>query len=367
MALDVEGPTRKKREPRFVPPREAGAPGFGPSMPTCGNDLIGLWELPEQAVTQAKLKVGRAMPMSTKLELLHECTVQEYSLESVARKHGPGEYQIILNPGPMGAWGMKKATINVSQKYADENGFAVFQAPPMLPAAPRFSELRSIQETTQAMQAGQAMTPAVMVQLMETMVERVAERLKPPPPVDPMAGMGTMVQMMTFMNTIQNGAMETALKLAGLKNPVAEPDDEDSWPGVIREALPALSQLAQGFMSRLPAPQGQAQPQPQVIEPEGEPMAVPLSQDEMNQFAPMVAMLKPHAALIVKLVSIKAPEQAAAELATFIPGPLRGLMVHYADLCKQRGKDALALIDPALVSDKGWYTVVEIGKILREV
>jgi hypothetical protein len=163
--------------------------------------------------------------------------------------------------------------------------------------------------------------------------------------------------------------METALKLAGLKNPVAEPDEDDSWPGVIREALPMVKDVATSFLARLPAPQGyvQAPDEPKIVNPEDKPVSVPLSEDEIKQFLPMVAMLKPHAGLIVKLVSMKAPEQAAAELATFIPDPLRSMMIRYADLVKQRGKDALGLIDPGLVTDKGFYTVVKIGEILREV
>ena len=366
MSIETEKPPRKKREARFVAPREPIASGYAANMPTCGNDLIGLWELPEVAVTQAKLKVARSIPMSQKMELLSECTVQEFSLESVARRFGAGEYQIILNPGPMGAWGAKRATINVSPKYADESGFSVYQAPAPPPIAPRFAELRSIQETSQAMQNGQAMTPQVMVQLMETMIERMAERMKPAPAPDPMAGMGTMMQMMTFMSTIQNGAMETALKLAGMKNPVAEPDEEEGWPSLLREALPMVSDLGKAFISRIPAP-AQAQSEPKIVNQEEQQVSVPLSDDEIKQFLPMVAMLKPHAGLIVKLVSIKAPEQAAVELAAFIPEPMRPAMILFAEMAEQRGAEVLNLIDPGLNNPKGLSCVVEIGEILRQV
>jgi hypothetical protein len=367
MALETEKPPRKKHESRFVKVNtETGVQGFQASMPTCGNDLIGLWDLPQEAVTQARLKIARTIPMSTKLELVRDCTVQEYSLESVARSFGKGEYQIILNPGPQGLWLAKSARITVSEEYARECGYTVFVAPP---AAPRFSELRSIQETTQAMQQGQAMTPQVMVQLMETMIERVAERMKPAAPPDPMAGMGTMIQMMTFMNGIQSSAMETALKLAGLKNPTApERDEEDSWPGVIREALPTLGELAKGFMARIPQPQPPAAPMPNPQTIEGDqPVSVPLSQDEMQSFAPMVALLKPHANVIVQLIKLKHSDDAAMEMASFIPEPMADQVVRFAELVSTRGAEVLNLIDPDLATEKGRECVIKIGELLREV
>lgn len=370
MALETESP-KPKRSRRFSQiEREPAAKGFAPSMPTCGNDLIGLWDLPHEAVTQARLKIGRNIPMSQQLELVRDCTVQDYSLESVAHTFGPGEYQLVLNPGPGKAWPGKSARIIVSKDFARECGFSPYAEPAAAPAPPRFSELRSIQESTRAMNEGGAFTPQVMAQLLETVADRVAERLRPSSPAaDPLAGMASMVQMMTFMQGIQKSAMDQALLMAGMRNPVTpEPEEEDSWPSVLREAIPVLGQIGQGLLSRAaPAPAPAPTPQ-ETPQPEENKIMVPMNSDEIKQFSSVVGMLKPYSALILTILSkVRTGGEASADLASFVPDRMRGTMIDFADLAETRGAEVLALLDPALATEKGLDCVVGIGRILREV
>lgn len=368
--MSIETPT-PKRTRRFVSkvPQEPGAPGFGPSMPTCGNDLIGLWDLPAEAIKGARLKIARTIPMSQKLELVRDCTVQDYSMESVAHSYGPGEYQIILNPGPMGAWGGKSARLTISADYARESGFSVYQEPPPAAQAPRFSDLRSVNESARALQTGQAFTPEIMAQLIETTAARVAAQMKPAAAPDPMQVMGPMVQMMTFLQTMQKSAVDQALALAGMKTkPEPADDDEgDSWPSVIREALPMLGEIGKGLMSRSAPVAGQVQtiqPEPQ----EAPAVSVPLSQDEIRHFAPAVAMLKPYANMVGTIIGkVARGEDASADLASFIPNRMHPLMIEFSEVAKQRGPAVLAILAPELATDKALACIVGIGEILSEV
>lgn len=367
----IEEP-KPKRTRRFVSkvPQEPGVAGFGPAMPTCGNDLIGLWELPQEAIKGARLKIARTIPMSQKLELVRDCTVQDYSMESIAHSFGAGEYQIILNPGPMGAWKGKSARLSISTDYARECGFSVYQEPAPAPAPPRFSELRSLRETAQAIETGQGFTMEKMAGLMETMIERVAERMKPAaPPPDPLAGMSNMLQIMNLMRGEQERSVEMALKMMNLRGPGRGSDDDDdegdSWPSVIREAIPAVTQALSAMTNRGPAPAQTIEPEPN---PEESAVSVPLSQDEIRHFAPAVAMLKPYAGMVKTVIDkARRGEDAAPDLASFIPVRMHPLMIEFSEVTKARGPQVLAILAPELATEKAAACIVQIGKILREV
>jgi len=344
--------------------REPGIQGFVASMPTCGNDLMGLWSLPPEALTQARLKICRQIPMSQKVSLIRDCMVQEYSMESVANAYGAGEYRIILNPGPAGTWGGKTAIINIAPEYARECGFnpmPIDSAP-----APRISQLRSIQEATQSMDRGQAMTPAAMAQLMETMIERVAERMRPAvPAVDPLQNM---IQMMTFVQGLQKSSLDQALALAGLNRPQAEESESEGWLGVARELAP----VASSFLSGLIQPR-QAAPvpatEPREVNPQanqGGALNINATEDELKPFAGAIAMLRPFAGIISrKVAGTPTGQEAARELADFIPPGLIDAMIGFSKLVTAKGPSVLAVIDSDLVNAKGAACVAEIGKILE--
>lgn len=178
-----------------------------------------------------------------------------------------------------------------------------------------------------------------------------------------------MLQIMSLMRGEQERSVEMALKMVGLRNPVPIADDDedekDDWPSVIREALPMLGQIGQGLISRA-APAPAPAPTLSTQEPE-ETVSVPLSQEEITHFAPAVAMLRPFAGMIVTILEkSKRGEDAAPDLAGYIPGRLVPLVIQYAEAAKTRGAEVLALIDPALVTEKGLGCMVEIGNILRK-
>ena len=365
MAEDLPEPRTKRKRTAPIMPREPGIPGFPVSMPTCGNDLIGIWSLPMEAVTQARLKICRAIPMSQRVELVRECTVQEYSMESIAMQHGPGEYRLVLNPGPMGAWGGKTSIITVSKEYARECGFDPM---PIAPApAPRLAHLRSMQETTQAMNAGQGMTPAMMVQLVESVVERVVERTRPAAQtVDPMA---QMANMWTFLQGMQKSALDQALQLAGVANPVKDEEEGGGWLKVAQEVAPVAASFFAQMLDRkhaAPVPQVPAIP---TLAPMEEPVAkiqVNASQDELRPFAGALAMLKPFGPLIVqKLSSVSSGKDAAQELSEYIPERLWDSVIGFSRMVSDRGVSLLSVIHPDIATTKGAECIAHIASILQ--
>lgn len=326
---------------------------------------MGLWNLPPEALTQARLKICRQIPMSQKVSLIRDCMVQEYQMEGIANAYGPGEYRIILNPGPAGTWGGKTAVINISPEYARECGFNPMPIEP--PPPPRIAQLRSIQEASQSMNQGQAMTPGAMAQLMETMIERVAERMRPQaPPVDPLQNMMT---MMGFVQGLQKSALDQALALAGINRPpLPEEKEDDSMISIVKELAPIASSFLQGMMaSRAPAQPAAATPRE--VNPEAateQPMNVNATEEELKPFAGAIAMLQPFGAIIVRKVNASPTgAEVAEEMAEFIPPGLVESTIGFADLVFQKGESLLQMINPGLATPKGRACILKIGEILK--
>lgn len=367
-------PPKAPREKRQI--KTQAVPGmqtFLPSMPVNGNDLIGQWNLPNEAITGAALKIARPVPMDAKkYQVLRVVTVRDYQLSSIARDFGPGDYILTLSPGPGGAWGSKHASINVSEDYAAECGFmALMPEPVMPPPPPRFSDMRVMRETAQTLNTGGTFTPEMFFSALEVFGEKLATRLAPPPaPVqqfDPM-------MIIKMLDDSRNSGIQLARDLMQGNLPGKDEDEDTGWPGVIREIAPhiapALAGLATAFMgNRQPVQTQPAAPvevNPAMVQQEQKKMEIPLTADEQRELAPAVALLQPYASRIVgMLAGVTSGFEISEGLAGYIGPDMEATMIKFAEIAEQRGPSVLALIHPGLASQKGHECLIGIGKILK--
>lgn len=383
MSAELE-PTRETRGKRIVKPPKLrpdidhtpDGNAFLGNAATCGNDLLGMWELPAEAMTHAKLKVTRQIYGTKQYELISDQAVRDYDLSAVAQQYGPGEYLLILNPGPRGSWPRRNTKVIVSADYARNAGFDPYpvpEPPRAAPVAPRFSEIRSVQESGRALEQGQTLTPAMLGQLLETLGDRIAARVAPPAPVvDPMANM---MMMFKFFQEMNANSVTQALTLAGLKNPAPIPEgpEETDWLGVVKELAPAALEIAKGIFHR-PAPV-EAPAAPREVNPEAaptqeapEPMRqeIPMTNEEAAPFAGAVAMLRPFAGIMVRMLDrVPKGEMCADEIAGFIPERLEGQVIDLARYTAERGPAVLGIIDTQLATPKAAACMLAIAEILK--
>ena len=395
----------KKREyhRRIVNGTTAPDSKFQPLSPTCGQDLMGAWQLPARAWTGARLKVCRKIYGSNQLELIRETTLEDYSMDAIARENGAGEYDLIWPSDPNKEWGPHSCRINVSSEYATAAGWSAM--PVIKPAPPRVADVRVYDDMSQALaRPGSDFTPAALASMMETIARNTAEQMRqytppPPPPQDPMARFQEMFSLFDMLEKRQDTKMEKMLAFLGQKTPAAESAAEPvSWqqmliPAVV-EALPTIAEAAKAIFSPrqvvptggyYPPPVGAPPPQSPAIHqnqapavpaapvedpvmaPAPEQIKVPMSQEEIDHFAPAVAMLRPFAGIVVNTVNgSENASAAAAQIADYIPYKLEPLMIELAAMAKERGAEVLGIIDPKLCTEKGLACAVAIGDILSQ-
>lgn len=383
MSVELETPARETRGKRIIKPPKLrpdidhtpDGNAFLGNAATCGNDLLGMWELPAEALTHARLKVTRQIYGTKQYELVSDEAVKDYNLAEVAREHGPGEYLMILNPGPRGSWPRRNTKVIVSADYARKAGFDPYpvQEPPRIaPPAPRFSEIRSVQESGRALEQGQTLTPAMLGQLLETLGDRIAARVAPPAPV--VNPMENMMVMFKFFQEMNQNSVTQALTLAGLKNPAPVPEgpEETNWLEVVKELAPAALEIAKGIFHR-PAPV-ETPAAPREVNPEAQPQEapepmrqeIPMTKEEASPFAGAVAMLRPFSGIMVRMLDrVERGEQCAEEMARFIPEALEGQVIDLARYAAERGPGVLAIIDPALATPKAAACMQAIAEILK--
>ena len=367
-----------KRTPRAKRPEnpnqtQAENGAFLPSLPTSGNDLLSLWNLPREAWNGCRLKISRTKPGNFRqLELIGESTIEDYSMESIAREYGPGDYSLVLNPGPGGMWPAKVAKVPVAAEYARSAGYN----PQGVTSAPRMADYRSIGETSQALQLGTSFTPAMVAQLVETAATRAAEAAvraqAPAPQAQGFGGMEQMISMWSMFSKMQETSLANVLALAGINKgtlPEAALEAETSWPDLIREFAPVLKEVAVTVLTPRQAPQAPQAPQaqPRIInpEPQEKPLSVPLSQDELKFLAPAVGMLRPFVGMI--LAGMKAnpdPATLAPQLADYIPEALAEPMLRLAEYAETRGPEVLNIISPELANPAGVALCSAIADVL---
>ena len=385
---------KKKRvyQRRIVNGTTAPDSKFQPLSPTCGQDLMGAWQLPARAWNGARLKVCRKIYGSNQLELIRETTLEDYSMDAIARENGSGEYDLIWPSDPGKEWGPHSCRINVSAEYAQAAGWSAM--PVIKPPAPRVADVRAYDDMSQALQMpNSSFTPATLAQMMETIARNTAEQMRqfappPAPPVDPMARFQEMFSLFDMLEKRQDSKFEKMLAFIGQKSPAAEAAAEPmSWqamliPAVV-EALPTIAEAAKAIfaprqvvptvgnhppqsINQAPAvPAAPAEVHTMAKEPET--VQVPMSQDEINHFAPAVAMLRPFAGIVVDTIEKSENASAAAEhLADYIPGKLDPLMIDLATMAKARGAEVLAIIDRRLCTEKGLACVLAIGNLLSQ-
>jgi hypothetical protein len=352
----MEDSIKKPRKPRIVKPPDPDTGGFVQSMPTNWKDLVGLWDIPDEAIQQAKLKIGRSKLGTRQTELVADICIQEYSLEMLAREFGPGLYFLVLNPGPRGAWPARNARITVSSDYARSVGFSAFGS--QEPAPFRIAEMRSVKEATQSQNLGQSMTPESLAQLIEMVSERTAAKLAPQQQQQ-QGTMESMMMMFKFFSDMQKSSMETAFQMAGMQRPESldEEKESDSWLGIAKELAPVVRDVAGAIFRRDPQTRT-VNPAEPIETPEREEImpqiTIPISKEEAAQFAGAVALLQPFTSHISDMLGrVSDGAELAEELASYIPERLDSQIVALAKLGEERGKEVLGIIHPKLATEKG--------------
>lgn len=376
----AEKPKRTYKR-RFTNQTQALGGKFQPLNPTCGQDLMGAWALPQEAWDGVRLKIcKKKYGAEGTLDLLAETTIEEFDLESIAREFGAQEYTLIMPSDSQKRWGAHTIRINVSAEYARNAGW---NAIPQIVEAPRFSNYRAVREASNAVQnpGTQPFTPDMLASLIETVVDRVAARLQPQPTAivqDPMAQFAGMFKVFDMIQGQTQNAVKQALEIAGMKTPAILGGESEgtSWPEVIMAALPTVAEAAKVIFAR-PDPRPEQQPyyppQPLAIPvppptKEVGPMQiqVPITEEEAKSFSGAIALLRPFKGHIVSMLAkVENGDEIAKELARFIPEALEGDIIRLANIAGDRGEKVLAIISPELATVKALQCVVAIGAFFQ--
>ena len=380
----IEHETKPTRKPKTVPPPiiDAENGGFQPQMPTCGLDLMAIWgDVPSEAHTQVKLKIGRPIPGTRQTALVAESTIQEYDLSQIAAQYGQGEYVISLPPGRHNAWPRKQARVMVSREYARDCGFESN----LQPVAPtRVSEMRSLRESSDQLSQGKPFTMEAMAQLIETVIERTAERLAPrqvqPAPAQAIDPVQQLMTTFAFLQQIEDRSFTKMAKLMELKGVPGEQDENSGIMGMVKENLPGIIEVAKGIFapkvnyaqqeqsqqlqSDVIAEQQitQIQPTPQESQMNGAPS--PLTPQETTEIADVINTLRPFAGIIANGIA-KSPtiEKAADEIIDWIPPRIYNGIKKLAEYVDKYGFTALNSVDASLGNEK----CGKIIKIIRDI
>lgn len=367
-----QDPAKPPRKPRSVPAQSLlMEPGFRPTTPANGEDLMVDWDLPAEAWDSARVRIQRKKGMTQEMELIGETTIRDYSMQTIAKRFGPGEYYFYCSPNPQRLWGVHNCKISVAPEYAADAGYQKFgdRAPEM----PRVTDVRAYQAMASSLEPGRNVTVGELASMVETIVEQTARRLQvPTPPVVPVQPMG-MDQVMGFWSAMSQMQAETrretlAMVKAAQGNHMDMPEKEsDAWSDAIAKMLPALVQAFTPKVAELAT-----QPQPALAGaplPAGEPAVVNLTEAEQKQFGSIVVMLRPYVGMILELIN-KDPVPnilgIADNLVRWIPEPMEADLVAFADLVEKRGIAVMGFIAPQLVSTSAASILVEMAAILKQ-
>jgi hypothetical protein len=306
--------------------------------------------------------------MSQEMELVGEYMLQDYSMSVVAQEYGPGDYTLLLSASTAGLWGPHNCLVRVAPEFARANGWEPY--PQQLATVPKVSEARALQGMATALQPGRALQVEDLALMQESLIEKtvtaVMAAMRNAAPPAPVNGMGP-DQVLTFMSgldAIRQSGKQEALEMFKMFNGHEAGDGpaprDDSWSGALGGLLSqALPGILAAFKPQPAAPAVAATVQevPAVI--------VPMNPEEMQEYAGAVRMLRPFLPHILQLIGPGAViDQAAAQLAEYIPAPLMQELVNLAALTAARGPNVLALIDPQLATTRGAELIAAVARLL---
>lgn len=384
-ALPEKVKVRRPGRPKIMGENANEDMEFVPTQPTCGRDLMAIWDLPPAAWEGCSVKINRKIVGTHKQSLVSEVAVCDFNIGSIAGQFGPGTYQVVLLPVIGQSWKMRNAMVTISPEFAAKNGYANFQTEP---APQRVSEVNALLTAANAMKQGQAMNPMDLAQLVETVSERTASTLanqlapilKQLTPMQNQQSQGMGIDsMMTFlarMDEMQDRRMDRYLRVAGMKPINQEDEPEEPWyKEVVREAVPILGDLVSMLAGRSGNQEpGQVEPehvqQPQQVAPQAakppEPkIQVPLTEEEMRKFSTSAGMLRRYVPEIIEALRVgKNVKKTGEELSKYVPSIFSGDLKALAKLTQERGPNVLAIISPHLANDVGAQLLVCIAEML---
>jgi hypothetical protein len=239
---------------------------------------------------------------------------------------------------------------------------------------PRISDANTLQTTATALAMDRPLTVRDLAQLMEMMADKTAEAMTRRNPAPQLQGdpMNFFQACLTMQQTMEDRAFKVAERLMNGRGPTDEPP-EPSFANEMMKLIPTM--LAAFKRPDPPTPPGPAaqaiyaQEPPPLQEPAMTPqepqIAIPLSQQEAEQFSLAVAMLRPWVPHIMNALGTEPDTTKVAQaLERFIPPALEGQLSDLNKLAQERGPAVLALISPELATPRGVELVTRIVSII---
>ncbi len=360
-ALDVAHKARISRM------QTAGRPL--PGFPTTAEELVDVWDVPQEDVYGVSVKISRQKAGDQNVELIASVPVVEYDLAAIAGRYGPGLYFI---SGAQGKYRMNAAKMHISPEMAKENGYG------RLPTT-----AQDVKAAETLRNAAQGPTdPVDLLASIERLVERKLQESRPVQ--QPVVGGSMELQMASMFKgfelfaTMEDKVLQMAERRAGMLAGkivnAEEPEGGDMWSSIMKAITSETGMKIVGsFLNRSQEPVVVQTPQaaaPQALPMETKPMPQlpPITREQGQAIAPAVALLKPLSGLLVTAAKndTRSAKEAADELAGFVPPHAYESTVALDDLVKEKGPAVLMAIHEEMGTPRWAELLSEIVKKLTE-
>ena len=382
-----KGP-RKNLSPNFAEAvdnrskRMAGAGRPLPIFPTTADELASQWKVGADDAYGVSIKLSRQRVGSQDVELVADIPLINYSLSSIAGKHGPGMYFI---SGSAGKYASNAARMFISEDFARECGFG------RVPTTA--ADVKAIQTIERAAQG--PTDPVDLMAALERMIDRKLRETQAPAMAqpqaptmgDPFGNMGMMFKGFELFSAMQEKVLATAERQAamlagkmGLPTP-EEPTGEESIMGMFTKIFTsdAGSAIVRRLMAHPAAAPQQVQHHPapsaapqqvQTIPPPQEAPAVRpnLSPEEVQAITPAVSMLQRFSDILVTAAAkdTRTPEDAADDLLGMLPSVIWESTVALDEAVQKHGLPVLGLIHKDMATDRWAALLKAVAAGIRE-
>jgi hypothetical protein len=321
-------------------------------MPVDGRELIAAWKLPAAAYDTETVKIARCIIGTHRIEMLQSLPIRDFSMPETAGGYGPGKYRISPGPGP---YSDKSVTMEISEEYARREGWASAPPQPPPPSAVETMAARTFQQA----QSG-PVDPLSLTAMVEVAVQRALNQHQTPT-ADPFA---LLLKGFELANMFQTKSMEAAKTMLGVAAPAEA--HATTFADVLLELGPKILEVIQSVApaviasaNQQPAAVPAAPIQQLQVKKSGdqtmpapaprEPVALPkMTEQEIKDTAPIIAILKPYAGILAQQLSRRPPEELADQLGGMIGADLWDSVLAFSDTVQKYGLSMMGHIGPGL-------------------